>query len=50
MIEQADLPEGVRRPRCDHLNDDETAGVFDVIRSESGGLGELSERLRAALR
>ncbi|MFE4834618.1 SDR family NAD(P)-dependent oxidoreductase [Arthrobacter sp. NPDC056691] len=37
-IEQADLPQEIRRQRCDHLNDDETAGVFDVIRSGSSGL------------
>jgi NAD(P)-dependent dehydrogenase (short-subunit alcohol dehydrogenase family) len=37
-IERPDLPRGVRRLRCDHLNDDETANVFDVIRHESSGL------------
>ncbi|MBD1543563.1 SDR family NAD(P)-dependent oxidoreductase [Arthrobacter sp. IA7] len=37
-IDQADLPQEIRRLRCDHLNDAETAGVFDVIRSETSGL------------
>lgn len=38
-IDQADLPREIRRLRCDHLKDDETAAVFEVIRSECGGLG-----------
>ena len=37
-IDQAELPREIRRVRCDHLKDEETAGVFDVIRSECGGL------------
>jgi NAD(P)-dependent dehydrogenase (short-subunit alcohol dehydrogenase family) len=37
-IDQADLPLEIRRLRCDHLNDDETARVFEAIRSECGGL------------
>ncbi|MDR6558602.1 NAD(P)-dependent dehydrogenase (short-subunit alcohol dehydrogenase family) [Arthrobacter pascens] len=37
-IEQADLPREIRRLRCDHLKDEETARVFDVIQSECGGL------------
>lgn len=37
-IDKADLPQEIRRLRCDHLNDDETAGVFEAIRSECGGL------------
>jgi dehydrogenase/reductase SDR family protein 1 len=28
----------IRRLRCDHLQDDETAGIFDAIRSECGRL------------
>jgi NAD(P)-dependent dehydrogenase (short-subunit alcohol dehydrogenase family) len=31
-IDQADPPREIRRLRCDHLNDEETARVFDVIR------------------
>src|SRR4051794_1632054 len=37
-IDQADLPPEIRRLPCDHLNDDETAAVFEAIRSECGGL------------
>ncbi|MDR7080775.1 NAD(P)-dependent dehydrogenase (short-subunit alcohol dehydrogenase family) [Arthrobacter ginsengisoli] len=37
-IDQADLPPGIRRLRCDHLNDEETARVFETIRSECSGL------------
>lgn len=37
-IEQADLPREIVRLRCDHLNDDETAHVFDTIRTEGGRL------------
>jgi dehydrogenase/reductase SDR family protein 1 len=37
-IEQADLPPEIRRLRCDHLNDEETARVFETIRSECGRL------------
>ncbi|CAH0185145.1 Enoyl-[acyl-carrier-protein] reductase [NADPH] FabL [Arthrobacter sp. Bi26] len=37
-IDQADLPQEIRRLRCDHLNDEETARVFETIRSESGRL------------
>jgi dehydrogenase/reductase SDR family protein 1 len=37
-IDKADLPPEIRRLRCDHLEDDQTAGVFEKIRSESGGL------------
>lgn len=37
-IEQADLPREIRRLRCDHLQDEETAGVFETIRSECGSL------------
>lgn len=37
-IEQADLPREIRRLRCDHLRDDETARVFETIRSECGSL------------
>lgn len=33
-IDQADLPPGIRRLRCDHLKDEETAHVFETIRSE----------------
>lgn len=40
-IDQADLPPEIRRLRCDHLNDEETARVFDVIRSECGRLDVL---------
>ena len=32
-IDQADLPLEIRRLQCDHLNDDETARVFEAIRS-----------------
>jgi dehydrogenase/reductase SDR family member 1 len=37
-IDQTDLPREIRRLRCDHLKDEETARVFEVIRSECGGL------------
>ncbi len=37
-IEQADLPREIRRVRCDHLKDEETARVFETIRSECSGL------------
>ncbi|MFF2245047.1 SDR family NAD(P)-dependent oxidoreductase [Arthrobacter sp. NPDC058130] len=37
-IDQADLPREIVRLRCDHLNNDETARVFDAIRSGSGRL------------
>ena len=37
-IGRADLPVEVRRLRCDHLNDEQTALVFETIRSECGGL------------
>jgi dehydrogenase/reductase SDR family protein 1 len=37
-IEQADLPPEIRRLPCDHLKDDETAHVFETIRSECGAL------------
>jgi NAD(P)-dependent dehydrogenase (short-subunit alcohol dehydrogenase family) len=37
-IDQADLPRGIRRLRCDHLIDDQTARVFETIRSECGRL------------
>lgn len=37
-VDRADLPPEIRRLRCDHLNDEETARVFEVIRSESGRL------------
>lgn len=37
-IEQADLSPEIRRLRCDHLKDDETAHVFETIRSECGAL------------
>lgn len=37
-IDRADLPREVRRVRCDHLSDEETASVFDVIRSECSSL------------
>jgi dehydrogenase/reductase SDR family protein 1 len=37
-IDQADLPQEIRRVRCDHLNDDDTARVFEAIRSGCGTL------------
>ncbi|SDK95017.1 SDR family NAD(P)-dependent oxidoreductase [Arthrobacter sp. ok362] len=37
-IEQADLPREIRRLRCDHLKDIETARVFETIRAECGRL------------
>lgn len=37
-IDQADLPREIRRLRCDHLKDDETGHVIEVIRSERGRL------------
>lgn len=37
-IDRTDLPREIRRLHCDHLKDDETAHVFDVIRSECGRL------------
>lgn len=37
-IDQADLPPEIRRLRCDHLKDEETARVFETIRSECGRL------------
>lgn len=37
-IDQADLPPEMRRLRCDHLKDEQTARVFDAIRSECGRL------------
>jgi NAD(P)-dependent dehydrogenase (short-subunit alcohol dehydrogenase family) len=37
-IDQADLPQEIRRLRCDHLKDEETAHVFETVRSERGGL------------
>ena len=37
-IDHADLPREIRRLRCDHLKDDETARVFESIRSECGRL------------
>ncbi len=37
-IDQTDLPREIRRLRCDHLKDEETARVFEAIRSECGGL------------
>ena len=37
-IDQADLPREIRRLRCDHLKDEETEHVIEVIRSERGRL------------
>ncbi|MFF2028756.1 SDR family NAD(P)-dependent oxidoreductase [Arthrobacter sp. NPDC058192] len=37
-IEQADLPRTIAGLRCDHLKDEETAAVFEAIRSECGRL------------
>lgn len=37
-IEHADLPGGVRRLHCDHLDDGDTDRVFEAIRFESGRL------------
>ncbi|MFE4228702.1 SDR family NAD(P)-dependent oxidoreductase [Arthrobacter sp. NPDC056886] len=37
-IEQADLPPEIRRLPCDQLKDEETAQVFETIRSECGAL------------
>jgi NAD(P)-dependent dehydrogenase (short-subunit alcohol dehydrogenase family) len=37
-IDQSDLPLAIRRVPCDHLKDDETARVFEAIRSECGHL------------
>ena len=40
-IADADLPHSVRRMRCDHLIDDETDAVFEVIEAAGGGLDVL---------
>lgn len=37
-VDAADLPETVVRIRCDHRNDEQTAGVFARIAAESPGL------------
>ncbi|MEN8584143.1 SDR family NAD(P)-dependent oxidoreductase [Burkholderia sp. RS01] len=37
-IDQADLPQQIRRLRCDHLKDEETVRVFEAIRSDTGRL------------
>jgi dehydrogenase/reductase SDR family protein 1 len=37
-IDQADLPQEIRRLRCDHLKDEETVRVFEAIRFECGAL------------
>ncbi len=37
-VEGADLPSGVTRIRCDHLDDAQTAGVFARIAEEAGSL------------
>src|SRR5438874_2270265 len=37
-IEEADLPAGVARIRCDHLRDEETRAAFDRVASEAGEL------------
>jgi NAD(P)-dependent dehydrogenase (short-subunit alcohol dehydrogenase family) len=37
-IDQAELPQGIRRLRCDHLEDEETTHVFETIRSECARL------------
>ncbi len=37
-IDHADLPREIRRLRCDHLKDDETAAAFEAIRTECGRL------------
>lgn len=40
-IESADLPEGIVRIRCDHLNDGETAAAFARVSTEAGALDVL---------
>ena len=40
-IASANLPDGVIRVACDHLNDRETAAVFDTIAAEAGALDVL---------
>jgi NAD(P)-dependent dehydrogenase (short-subunit alcohol dehydrogenase family) len=37
-IDEADLPREVRRLRCDHLKDEETARVFEAVGAEGGRL------------
>ena len=40
-IETADLDAAIRRIRCDHLNDDETAAAFERVSAEAGSLDVL---------
>lgn len=37
-VESADLPGGITRLPCDHLRDDQTAAVFDRVKTEAGRL------------
>ncbi len=40
-IDAAELPAGVRRIRCDHLRDEETASAFEQVAAEAAGLDVL---------
>ena len=35
-VESAELPAGITRLRCDHLRDEQTAAVFDRVKTEAG--------------